>query len=275
MTGPAATIPDSATEADFYGHWRAATAEVEDEVALALAGGCLADRFAWVFMSGYQAALRRCFPEFRVRGWTCLAVAEPKEGPACTLEPGPAGLRLNGRKSWIAGADTVETLIVSVGADTDRRFVRVPVTAPGVAVTNPRSPTFLSQLSQGTAGFDDTPIDADTLLANPGRAQWFRGAEPLYVLLALNACLKQHAEALQDAEVPRRAEAAIASARELPEQLGDKSRIVPGLSDFRAATTAVVEAAARLTARFPPSLRASWAADEMLFGMFGVGGARS
>jgi len=268
------TIPDCPTEADFLRQWRTAAAGAGDEVALAMAGGALADRLAWVFMSGYQAAVRRCFPEFVSAGWTCLAVAEPKEGPACRLDRDGDGFRLNGQKSWIAGSHSVESLVCSVGADEQRCFVSIPADAPGVQLSNPRSPTFLRELSQGAARFDDARVPDSAVLPEPARAQWFRGAEPLYVLLALNACLKGHAGALDDTDVPRLADAAIAFGATLPAHLGEKDRIVPGLASLRAATTAVIEAASRLKGRFPAALAQSWEADALLFGMFGVSGSR-
>ncbi|MGE0623904.1 MAG: hypothetical protein AB7I04_10640 [Pseudomonadales bacterium] len=266
--------PDCPTEADFLRHWRTTADGVVDEVELALSGGALADRFAWVFMSGYQAAIRRCFPEFVPAGWTCLAVAEPKDGPACTLVGDGPSSRLNGQKSWIAGSDSVEHLVVSVGADAERRFVSVAADAPGVTLTNPRTPTFLRELSQGAARFEAVEVPDDRILSDPVRAQWFRGAEPLYVLLALNACLKRQADALGEAQVSRLADTAIAVGGALPAQLGDKTRIVPGLDSLRSATTAVIESASRLRRRFPPSLAESWEADALLFGMFGVSGSR-
>lgn len=267
-------VPDCPTEADFLHHWKTMADGIVDEVELALSGGALADRLAWVFMSGYQAAIRRCFPEFTPLGWTCLAVAEPKDGPACILTGDAQVLRLNGEKSWIAGADSVESLVVSVGADADRCFVPVAADAPGVTLTNPRTPTFLRELSQGAARFEDVHVPADQRLADPARALWFRGAEPLYVLLALNACLQRQADALGDPHVSRLADTAIAIGRALPVELGEKARIVPGLESLRAATTAVIESASHLLGRFPPSLAESWEVDTLLFGMFGVSGAR-
>lgn len=267
--------PDCPTEADFLRHWRTTADGIVDEVELALSGGALADRFAWVFVSGYQAAIRRCFPEFAVPGWTCLAVAEPKEGPTCSLAGAGRAFRLNGEKSWIAGAESVESLVVSVGADAERRFVAIVADAPGVALTNPRTPSFLKELSQGAARFEDVHVPAEQIITDPARAQWFRGAEPLYVLLALNACLQRQADALGDPYVSRLADTAIAIGEALPAELGEKAGIVPGLESLRAATTAVIESASHLLGRFPPSLAESWEADALLFGMFGISGGRS
>ena len=59
------TLPD---EMSFHAAWVSVCADergqmLSDPVELALTGGALADRLAWVFVSGYQAAVRQCFPE--------------------------------------------------------------------------------------------------------------------------------------------------------------------------------------------------------------------
>ena len=43
---------------------------------MAVHGGMLADRMAWVFVAGYQAALRRTFPDQALPRWAALAVSE-------------------------------------------------------------------------------------------------------------------------------------------------------------------------------------------------------
>lgn len=271
MSNARVVIPHSPAEADFHRHWQSAVARSEgNEIDLALAGGGVADRLAWVFVSGYQAALRRCFPEVAGAGWTCLAVAEPEDSPACTIDADGRGFRLNGAKSWIAGVESIESLVVSVGTDSERCFARVEADARGVELTQPRSPSFLRELSQGAARFHNTPVNGEQVFAEPERAQWFRGAEPLYVLIALNGCLLAHANFLGDTGLARLATTAVDLGRPLSACLGDKTRIVPGLRSLRAATTAALESAARYLDRFPAPLRESWAADARLFTMFGV-----
>jgi hypothetical protein len=247
---------------------------VTDEVALALNGGSLADRMAWVFQSGYQAAVRRCFPEFRCSGWTCFAVAEPRDGPACRITGDDDDYVLDGEKSWIAGAGCLEQLVCSVGEGDGRCFLAVPADAAGVTLSLPREPTFLAEMSQGAASFDQVRVPGSGILREPNRARWFRGAEPLYVLLALNACLKAHAERKGDTGVAERADAAIALGTPLAPELGDRDRMVAGLTVLREATAGVIDVASGLVAAVGGALARSWEADELLFGMFGVGGPR-
>ena len=204
------TLPD---ETSFHAAWLAASTDargqvLSDTVALALTGGALADRLAWVFVSGYQAAVRQCFPELvPATGWTCLAAAEGRGGPGCRLSHDSNGYKLSGEKSWIAGAGVLESLVVSTGDGEQRSFSGVLTASPGVTIDLPREPGFLGEMSQGVARFEDVPVTR--VLETPERSLWFRGAEPLFVMLALNACLRSHAVACGETEVIALADQAI------------------------------------------------------------------
>lgn len=262
-------------EAAFHAAWQAVCASDDgahsvDEVEMALKGGVLADRLAWIFVSGYQAAVRRCFPEFaRPSGWTCLAAAEAGEGPGCHLEPVTEGFQLSGNKSWIAGAGQLDSLVVLVGQGDGMCFVSVAAEAPGVCITLPRTPGFLGEMTQGAASFDSVAVPEDCIIRDPGRRLEFRGAEPLYVLLAMNACVKARADEQGDRELSRLADEAIEHGRTLPAVLGQKSAILPGLARLRALTAPVVTKATPVLERYP-ALAASWQKDHRLFAMFGI-----
>ena len=259
----------------FHAAWQAACSDesgalIADEAELALAGGSIADRLAWVFVSGYQAAVRRCFPELvQGTGWTCLAAAEGRGGPGCVLVPGPDGFLLSGEKSWIAGADVLDSLVVSLGEGDDRRFVAVSAAAPGVTIELPREPGFLGEMSQGVVRFDSVRVAAADVLSEAARGLWFRGAEPLFVLLALNACLRSRALAAGDLQLAALAEKAIDHGRSLPAVLAEKTAILAGLAELRLLTGDTLAASADVVAAFPV-LAASWQADAGLFAMFAV-----
>jgi alkylation response protein AidB-like acyl-CoA dehydrogenase len=267
------------TESEFHDAWLAACTDgngnlLADETELALAGGAIADRLAWVLVSGYQAAVRRCFPELVTGGgWTCLAAAEGRGGPGCVLSLKGDGYLLSGEKSWIAGAGVLESLVVSV-ADAEQSdapcFVGVSAKAPGVALDCPRAPGFLGEMSQGVARFEEVEVAREAVLSEPVRRLHFRGAEPLFVLLALNGCLKAHGAGRS--ELVAVAERAIEHGRTLPAVLGEKAAILAGLAQLRTLTAATVAAAADVVAA-SPSLSASWQKDARLFEMFAITGA--
>lgn len=256
-------------EASFHAAW-IEVCGAGSEVELALAGGGLADRLSWVFMSGYQAAVRRCFSEFRFpRGWTCFAAAEPEDGPSCVLSREGDEYRLDGVKSWIAGASLIEHLVVAIGQGDERRFVQVRRADPGVTISQPREPGFLGEMSQGVARFEAVQVKSSDLVQDPARALWFKGAEPLFVLLALNACLKRCGEANGDTRLVIAAGAAIAAGEPLAEVLAEKDTILPGLQRLRTLTGQTVSAATS-TVQSDRVLARSWQSDGRLLKMFGV-----
>jgi hypothetical protein len=135
----------------------------------------------------------------------------------------------------------------------------------------PRAPGFLGELSQGVARFAEVEVAREAVLSEPARRLHFRGAEPLFVLLALNACLKAHGSGRSELVVP--AERAIRHGQTLPAVLGDKAAILAGLAELRTLTVATIAAAAAAdVVAASPSLSASWQKDARLFEMFAITG---
>jgi len=262
---------ECATEADFYALWREVTRGAVDPVALAAAGGAAADRLSWVFLSGYQAAVRHCFPEFAVAGWTCFAAAEPEAGPRCQLSGDGGQTLLTGSKSWIAGAGCVDHLVVMVGEREDCEFAGVERSAAGVTIELPRKPSFLAEMNQGVAHFDRVVIAPENRIRQPRRARRFRAAEPLFVLIALNACLAQHARSTSVPAVADAAEACVAQGRLLSGMIEKPADFKAALSSYRESITRVVSDFERTVLPLTvPALQASWKVDGRLLVMFGV-----
>ena len=95
---------DAVDEAVSLGEWTKAAAPLPTPPAMAITGGAIADRLAWVFVAGYQAANRRVFPELPVDGWAAYLVSEDRNGelPGVTAAPNDGGFLLNGHKTWLA-----------------------------------------------------------------------------------------------------------------------------------------------------------------------------
>ena len=67
------------TETQFYDAWVERDVNSSDPLVTAALGGALADRLAWVFLSGYQGTIRRCFPDLPAeRGWSALVNTEDR-----------------------------------------------------------------------------------------------------------------------------------------------------------------------------------------------------
>ncbi|MGE0486318.1 MAG: acyl-CoA dehydrogenase family protein [Gammaproteobacteria bacterium] len=183
-----------ATEAEYHALWQARGYDAIAPVAAAIAGGAVADRFAWVFAAGYQATLRNAFTALPPGGWAAFAATEdtrePGRYPGTTLTAAGDGLRLDGCKLWVGHSRLAQHLVVSVndpGGDKRRaRAVLVARDAPGVVLTHRETPGFLPAISQGYARFEGTPIaPADVIDFEPIRQ--FGRTEAKFVMLAASA----------------------------------------------------------------------------------------
>lgn len=259
-------VIDAPSEADFRRRWR--TLEGKPPVELALRGGVSADRLAWVFLSGYQAALNWCFPEFGGPGWLCLASTEPPNATPCELIDTDSGHLLRGEKSWIASADHVDRLVVAVS----ERFVGVDRDLEGLHISVPETSAFIVELSQGAARFDDVVVADADILHERERGRWFRAAEPLFVLLALSAFVTSHSREVPEGdEVIRPARRAMATGADLIEVLKDPDRARAGLGQLRRqCTDAVASFVDSVLPRVADDFRSRWQADARLLEMFRV-----
>jgi acyl-CoA dehydrogenase len=166
----------------------------------AVAGGFLADRVAYAFAAGYEAALRRLVPGLPKGPIVSLCVTESGGGHPRAIQtrldrrPPAGGFVLTGEKTFITAALEAEILLVaaSVGTDPDGknriRMVRVDRHAPGVTVAVMPDLPFVPEISHGTVSFDGVAVDEGDVLAGDGYADYikpFRTIEDLSVLGAV------------------------------------------------------------------------------------------
>ena len=186
------------TESDYHGLWVSHEIGVHDALVTAALGGALADRLAWVFVAGYQATIRRCFPELsRESGWCAFVNTEDQTGalPGTTLTGAAGKRRLSGWKGWVAGADHVDRLLVSASHN-QVPFVVVRRDQPGVMIESGSQKSYLSEMVQGRAHFDDVVIDEDQVIGDERTFPVFRSAESAYVRVALAAFILSQARRL-------------------------------------------------------------------------------
>lgn len=148
----------------------------------ALMGGRLANRLSQIFIAGYQSAVRRTFHVDAER-WSALAVSEDRSGELPGLTQDSEGL-IQGYKTWVAAADQLDEMIVSVGTLPQGKLYRVPLPTAGVSMALKTDVKFLSDMSQGVAHFDNVTPDALEGLPAVELKQFAR-REPLYIYLAL------------------------------------------------------------------------------------------
>lgn len=155
---------------------------------IALMGGRIADRLAFVFIAGYQAAVRRTF-EVSGDRWSALAVSEDRSGTLPGLRLGSDGL-VHGYKTWVAACDLLDEVIVSVGEPPESELYRVRLPMEAVTIQAKTGVNFLGEMSQGIASFDGVSPEVLEGLPSPELKQFAR-REPLYIYLALCANLQE------------------------------------------------------------------------------------
>lgn len=146
------------TEGDYQKLWMAQVSDVDKPGVAAAVGGVYADRLAWVFVAGYQVAVRRYF-DLDCKGWLAYCASEDRSGqlPGLTATKSGEDWLLNGYKTWVAAVNHVEQLVVSVNDEQPRYFL-LDGNAPGVKLTAKPAPSFLSDLSQGMAECTDARV---------------------------------------------------------------------------------------------------------------------
>jgi len=178
---------ESASEAAYRDAWNERVVPLDsDPLAMAIAGGLIADRMAWVFVAGYQAACRHVFPSAALRSWVSYAATEDREGdpplPGVRLTGEPSAGTLSANKAWIGAARGMEQLVVRVGTGPGATYFVVERERRGVTIDlKPRD--FLAGLSQGRAHFEETPVTGADVVDGDG-IEMLKFVEPLYVYAA-------------------------------------------------------------------------------------------
>jgi hypothetical protein len=161
-----------ATEVEYLALWKKClsadkpAASPTDLLAMAVTGGLLADRMAWVFVGGYQSAIRHTFMREAFSGWVAFAVSEDRKGqpplPGVTVHNSAQGDVVSGYKTWVACSDSVEHLVIKAGSGADAGYFNIHRTTPGLTVSNKRAVanpgSFLAEMSQGIAHLQDVAV---------------------------------------------------------------------------------------------------------------------
>jgi len=188
------------TEAAWRAVWDDNNLSQASSAIQAISGGLRADHLDWVFASGYQAAMRHCFPEVPQTGWAALAASEdtqnPDEHPGVSLIANGDTWRVSGFKSWVAQSRHLDHLIITArmaGEEQEkpRHAILLDAHAPGVTLSHRDKAGFLPRMSQGFAALDNVAVPAAARLGD-NRLRPFVRAESAFVLLAGAAFLWAH-----------------------------------------------------------------------------------
>jgi len=191
---------EAPTEEAWRAVWDAARLSEAPPVTQAVGGGLRADHLDWVFASGYQAAMRHCFPELPPGGWAALAASEdrhePEKHPGVMLTRDGNSWRVSGFKSWVAQSRHLDHLIITARAageeqEKPRHAILLDSRTPGVTLSHRDKAGFLPRMSQGFAALDNVAVPEAGRLGD-NRLRPFVRAESAYVLLAGAAFLWAH-----------------------------------------------------------------------------------
>ncbi len=190
------------TEADFYRIYAKHHMQSRAPVDAAILGGLMADRLPWIFVAGYQAAIRQTFPELRRCGWYAFAASEEKthaSAPIATrLIHEDGEFRLTGAKSWIAQSAIVDFLLITALDEAEEQVcVLAPRDSGGLTLRHREAPRFLAAMSQGFADLTEVEVDARNIF-DGARIRRFGWAEPKFVMLAAAAFLLRHSRSFDE-----------------------------------------------------------------------------
>ena len=186
----------------------------------AIAGGFAADRVAWAFAAGYQAALRALVPDLPADTLAAFCVTEdggnrPRDIQTTITHHVDGGVTVSGAKRWTTlGPDSSLLLVVgreadtgsSTGADSERdagarpvlRVAHVPVGTPGLALVKMPPTRFVPEVAHARVKLVDVRLPASALLPGDGYDTYvkpFRTLEDTHVTAAVVAYLLREARA--------------------------------------------------------------------------------
>lgn len=205
---------ETKTLEDWSSQWRSLTRENREPVALAMYGGFRADRVAWAFCSGYQAALRSLMmystgepgPDELLAFCATESGGNRPRDIATTFTGEGADLCINGEKSWSALGAMATTLIVVGRRPSDDEqpqleITRVPSTAQGVTFIEKPPLPYAPEMVHTACRFDNVkPASIDgfdgSLFHGDGYSFYvkpFRTVEDIFVSLAVQGWLLREA----------------------------------------------------------------------------------
>jgi acyl-CoA dehydrogenase len=272
---------------DSIAAWRERQAKVAAGVVepadRALLAGFAADRVAYAFAGGYEAALERLtrgkLDAARRGRPTSLCITEEGGGHPravkTTLTPEPDGrLSLRGRKQWATGAPLADLLLVaaSTGSDAAGRnrlvLVAVDARALGVTLTRMPEPPFAPELPHAQVELDGVVVAAGDVLPGDGYDTYvkpFRTIEDAHVFLALVGHLIRAARAYRGPrELIERAVASALALREVAAMDASAPETHVALAGALDLGRSLIERAGEIWEKAPADVRARWERDHAL-----------
>ena len=204
----ATEVPACDNVAQWWPRWRDGAARAATPAAQALLGGFEADRVAWAFAAGYQAALRALRPELQPDVLAAFCVTEeggnrPRDIQTRFTPIADGAVSVSGAKRWTT-LGPASSLLLVVGAlpqpDADGRVrlqvARIDAGAPGVRLLPMPETRFVPEVPHARVQLDAVRVEAAALLPGDGYEAYvkpFRSIEDIHVTLAVAAYLLREA----------------------------------------------------------------------------------
>ena len=215
-------------EAAWYTQWQALIANDLTPMQIALKGGLYASDPPWIFVSGYQAAVRNVFPELPKGGWVAFVASEDQQDPhanppMCIIKTGNSSI-LQGTKSWVAQSRHVDYLVVTALThakhSTSKEAVAVIVNRhqEGITLSHRKNPGFLPALSQGFARIQSIDINNTDILPETRRKEFIKN-ESKFVMLSCSASMYAKTVEISNARASSSNPVAFDAVTDLKEQL--------------------------------------------------------
>ena len=211
FSGPVSSV-ECSSAGQWWPRWRAITAAHRLPFERAVAGGADADRLAWAFASGYQAALRVLEPALPDDTIAALCVTEAEgnfpRAIRTTLIPDGNGFRISGEKRWTTLGPEGGLFIViarevvgntgntgNTGSDAARpslKAVRVRSGAPGLTLETMPPTSFVPEVPHARLRLENVRVEAAEVLPGDGYSRYvkpFRTIEDIHIHAATIAYL--------------------------------------------------------------------------------------
>ena len=257
---------------------------------LAVRAGLAADRLAWAFGGGYQAAIRALQPQLlrgADTGSLCATEASgnrPRDIQSAVRQAADGSLHLAGSKRWSTMSPVASLLFVLARDERDAsaddrtrpalKLLRVPANAPGVTIRAMPATAFTPELPHAEISFDNVPLQAADVLPGDGwsdHVKPFRTLEDIFVSAACLAHLVRvaHAEAWPRAVVEDSLNA-LCALQTLASQAPSSPAVHLALAGTLRTITQVYAAIDAHCAQAPASAaNLAWQRDRSLFGIAG------
>lgn len=197
------------TVADWWPRHRSIAATHPDPIHQAIVGGFVADRVAWAFASGYQAALRALVPGLPADRVCAFCVTE-EDGSTprairTTVRRIAGGFALDGAKKWTTlGPDGGFFLVAARDGDAagerpSLRMVALDAGARGLTVTAMPPTRFVPEVPHARLAFEKVEVGSAAILPGDGYDQYvkpFRTVEDIHVQAAVLAYLMRESQRL-------------------------------------------------------------------------------